>query len=162
MALSVVAMFVAVGLVGCGPDGLGSSSAVQEEAEGFGEADPEESLTIENPPENVSLFPVDEAFDLVESGAAFVLDARSLAEFDSGHIPGSTNMPSSVVSVRLREVPVGKTVLVVTQDGTGAERAVTALVEGGFEEASVLVIEGGLDAWRAAGYPTEVTQDLYC
>jgi rhodanese-related sulfurtransferase len=77
-----------------------------------------------------------------------VLDVRSAAEFATGHIPGSVNIPMEQIEARTADIPAAPLVL-VCEAGKRAE-----IVAGWLGEQSKLsVLEGGTRAWRNAGYP---------
>jgi rhodanese-related sulfurtransferase len=87
---------------------------------------------------------------LVSDPRVRVVDVRSGGEFESGHIPGSYNVPLDALSEHRRDlVELGEPVVLVCQSGTRACRAEEALTGAGME--NVRVLRGGLAAWRSAG-----------
>lgn len=84
-----------------------------------------------------------------------VLDVRPAAEFVGGHIAGARNIPLDELAGRLAELedfrqrPIR---LLGRTDRRSAEAA-RRLAEAGF--ADVQVIQGGMTAWRAQGWPAE-------
>jgi rhodanese-related sulfurtransferase len=77
-----------------------------------------------------------------------VIDVRSAAEFATGHIPGSINVPMEQVEAREPDIGNGPVVL-VCEAGKRAE-----LVAGWLQQKqSVSVLAGGTAAWRTAGLP---------
>jgi len=82
---------------------------------------------------------------------AFV-DVRE--ESRAWQIPGSQNIPMRTMDIRLAELPpAGTPILIYCQDGVQSLLAVRFLRFRGIEEAWLL--EGGLDAWKAANGPVE-------
>jgi rhodanese-related sulfurtransferase len=85
---------------------------------------------------------------------ALLLDVRSPQEWndDVGHIDGSKQIPLKELGGRIDELDPwrDKPVIVVSRIGDRGGAAVVVLREAGF--AQVSTIEGGLEAWRRAGY----------
>ncbi|SDG74397.1 Rhodanese-related sulfurtransferase [Sinosporangium album] len=83
-----------------------------------------------------------------------VLDVRTPGEYATGHIPGSVNVPLDQTEGHARRVAdaLSGPVLIVCQAGARAARAHAALAAEGLAGASVL--DGGLNAWSAAGGST--------
>ena len=87
-----------------------------------------------------------------EAGA-FFLDVREPSEWNQAHIPGSTLIPLGDLEKRVKEVPRDKEVVVVCRSGTRSKAGRDILKTAGFTQ--VTCMEGGLNAWLAAGYPTD-------
>jgi len=107
------------------------------------------------PPAAVATLPdtisVAEAAAKREAGA-FFLDVREPAEWNQAHIPGSTLIPLGELEKRVNEVPHDKAVVVVCRSGTRSKAGRDILKTAGFTQ--VTCLNGGLNAWQAAGYPT--------
>jgi rhodanese-related sulfurtransferase len=79
-----------------------------------------------------------------------VVDVRTGGEFESGHIPGSYNVPLDALSEHQRDlVELGEPVVLICQSGARACRAEEALTDAGMD--NVRVLRGGMEAWRADG-----------
>lgn len=87
-------------------------------------------------------------------GGSVLLDLRSSADFREGHVPGAT----WAVRPRLGDECAGRNCLLVADKVEVAQLAAMDLVEAG--AASVRVVDGGMEAWRAAGLPVEASADL--
>ena len=99
----------------------------------------------------------DEAQKLVKAGKAIYVDVRSQATFDKGHLPGALSIPGSQLLYRLQELPPNKKVITYcacAEEHTAAI-AVVNLASHNRKNAAALV--GGLNEWKAAGLPIEVT-----
>ena len=90
---------------------------------------------------------------LDEHRQALVLDVREPAEYVTGHVPGAVSIPQADLATRLAEVPRDRDLLVVCAGGSRSLRAAHFLRQVGFER--VTNLEGGTNAWRAAGLPVE-------
>ncbi len=91
----------------------------------------------------------------LRDGRIQVVDVRSPGEFAAAHIAESYNIPlDAIPSVgrELRDAHVDPLVL-VCQSGARARQAESLLRAAGVESARVL--DGGLNAWEAAGLPVE-------
>ncbi len=81
-----------------------------------------------------------------------LLDVRTRAEFQSGHIAGATNIPVEQLAGRLAEVPRDRPVVVYCRSGNRSAQAARLLRDAGYESVYDL---GGLIAWQAQGHPIQ-------
>jgi hydroxyacylglutathione hydrolase len=81
-----------------------------------------------------------------------VLDVRSAAEWDEGHLPGAQHIPLGELRNRVDEVPRDRAVVVHCLGGTRSAIAASILQASGIED--VGNFPGGYKAWRAAGLAT--------
>lgn len=81
-----------------------------------------------------------------------ILDVRTPGEFETVHIRGAYNVPLDTLSEHSAEISgVSAPVILVCQSGGRARRAEQALKSAGM--ANLHVLEGGMNAWVAAGLP---------
>ncbi|MBL8147800.1 MAG: MBL fold metallo-hydrolase [Anaerolineae bacterium] len=92
--------------------------------------------------------------EAVRKGAVIVLDVRNHSEFEAGHIPNSVNILYGLLPRYLEAIPRDQPVLVVCAGGTRSLIATSLLLKAGFTQ--VTNLNGGFDAWRAAGLPVAV------
>src|SRR6516164_4676588 len=78
-----------------------------------------------------------------------VVDVREPEEFANGHVPGAVNLPQADLATRLDEVPPDRPVFVICQGGFRSLRAAQFLRQRGISD--VASVQGGTEAWRAAG-----------
>jgi rhodanese-related sulfurtransferase len=78
------------------------------------------------------------------------IDVRSTTEFAAGHIPAAINIPMDEIESRLGDLRPGGHTVLVCQSGKRASMT-RSLLTG--QVADLLVLEGGTDAWKAAGLP---------
>ena len=95
---------------------------------------------------------VDKAYAKYEAGT-YLLDVRTPEEWDEYHIPGTTLIPLDELPQRVSEVPQGEEVVVVCRSGNRSQEGRNILKDAGFTQ--VTSMDGGVKAWRSAGYPTE-------
>ncbi len=90
---------------------------------------------------------------MINRGKSIVLDVRTVAEFEAGHLRDAKNIPLAELAKRVGELGKSKsaTVVVVCQKGTRSAPAATMLEKAGFED--VVCLDGGLDAWQTLGLP---------
>jgi rhodanese-related sulfurtransferase len=93
---------------------------------------------------------VAQAHDLYDRGAVF-LDVRTQAGWDQGHIARSILVPLDVLPSRLDQLPRDQDIVVVCRSGARSKEGTTVLRRAGFMR--VTCMNGGLQAWVAAGYP---------
>ncbi len=89
----------------------------------------------------------------LEAGAAAVVDVRSRAEWEAGHIPGVLNIPAGEIADRMDELPQGRPIVVHCQGGTRSAIAASLLDARGVTE--VLDMPGGFTEWEKQGLPVE-------
>jgi rhodanese-related sulfurtransferase len=98
---------------------------------------------------------VQELNSLLHSDELFAcLDVRERGEFALGQIEGTTPLARGTLEFRVQTmVPSrGVPIAVCCDDGRRSDLAAATLAEMGY--ASVRVLDGGITAWRAAGFPT--------
>ncbi len=84
-----------------------------------------------------------------------ILDIREAEAFKAGHIPGARHLPRGQLELRVNTELPDPTVRILTacEFGKISTLAAAALRELGFQRATAL--DGGMSAWRDAGYPLE-------
>jgi rhodanese-related sulfurtransferase len=95
---------------------------------------------------------VDEAYQAYQDGT-FLLDVRTQEEWDDYHAPNTTLIPLDELEGRLDELPQNEEIVVVCRSGNRSQAGRDILRNNGFEQTTSMA--GGLNAWRAAGYPIE-------
>lgn len=95
---------------------------------------------------------VSEAYTRYQNGA-FLLDVRTQEEWDDFHAPNTTLIPLDQLPSRLGELPRGKEIVVVCRSGNRSQQGRDILINAGFQQ--VTSMKGGLNEWRASGYPVE-------
>lgn len=93
---------------------------------------------------------VSEAYNLYQSGA-FVLDVRTVEEWNEYHVPNTTLIPLDQLASRLNELPRDRQIVVVCRSGNRSQEGRDILLQAGFEQ--VTSMRGGLNEWRLSGYP---------
>jgi len=85
--------------------------------------------------------------------APLIIDVRTQAEFQSGHIPGAVNIPYDELPRRLGELgSQGEREVVVYCERGGRSKAAASTLRGaGFS--TVLHLEGDMSGWRASQLP---------
>jgi rhodanese-related sulfurtransferase len=83
---------------------------------------------------------------------AFVLDVRQPEEWNEFHVPDSTLIPLGELAARTAELPKDQEIVIVCRSGNRSAQARDILLEAGFTQ--VTSMAGGLNQWKAAGYPT--------
>ena len=101
-----------------------------------------------------------------QQGSAIVIDVREPSEFETGHIPGSINIPRGVLEFQVDAHPAvanvsdpalshkERPIVVVCRTGGRAALSALSLQRLGF--ADVRSIAGGVLAWGEAGLPLVV------
>jgi rhodanese-related sulfurtransferase len=91
-----------------------------------------------------------EAKQLVDQGALLV-DVREVNEYADESIPGARNEPLS----RLGRAPITGASSVVFHCKSGARTRMNAHALAAATDAEVYIMDGGIEAWKRAGYPVK-------
>ncbi len=85
-----------------------------------------------------------------------VLDVRSADGYQSGHVPGARSIPFERLADRYRELPVDQEIVTYCWDAACllSTRAAFFLASKGYRVKEMI---GGIEAWKAAGFPAEQT-----
>ena len=89
----------------------------------------------------------------LRAGAVAVLDVRTDAEWNAGHIPGAEHVPLGHLPERLASLPRTVPLVVHCQGGTRSAIATSLLLAHALTDVTNLA--GGMNGWQAAGYPVE-------
>jgi len=89
--------------------------------------------------------------DLLNDGAAVVVDLAPSLAYEAGHIPGAWFAIRARLPGSLAQVPKTRMLVLTSPDGILARLAAAELGNGEFAE--IRVLDGGTAAWRAAGLP---------
>ena len=84
-----------------------------------------------------------------------ILDVRSSGAFGAGHVPGSLNigLTGQFASWAGSLIPLGTSIVIVAEDETGVDEAVTRLARVGIDSVRGY-LNGGIYAWNQAGFET--------
>ena len=87
-----------------------------------------------------------------------VLDVRPRSQFAKSHIEGARNIPlEDLPAVKGEVARSGRRIAVICTCGKRSLEAVRLLKEAG---SAPILVEGGMTAWEAAGYPTVASKDI--
>jgi rhodanese-related sulfurtransferase len=92
----------------------------------------------------------------LERGEALLVDVREPSEYASERIPGARLVPLSTFAPTQVQVETGKKLVLHCFMGQRATQAGNKLLESGFAE--VCQLQGGIQAWKEAGYAVERSQ----
>ena len=115
---------------------------------------------VDDAKREIELIPVEEA----ATRQALVLDVREPGEFKEGHLPGAMLVPRGLLEIRAdaehpkREAALEdreRPVITYCTGGSGARSALAAQTLKRMGFTNVACLDGGLDAWSAAGKPVE-------
>jgi len=96
---------------------------------------------------------VNTAAALRERDDVVIIDVREVSEWNEVRIPGATLIPMGEVPARISEIPTDKTVIVQCRSGNRSNQVTDYLRQQGMT--NVHNLAGGMNAWQAAGLPTE-------
>ncbi|GAB4460324.1 MAG: rhodanese-like domain-containing protein [Elainellaceae cyanobacterium] len=94
---------------------------------------------------------------LVDQQTVTLVDVREPVEYAGEHISGSTLVPLSNFDPALLPNQPNKPTVLYCRSGNRSAQAAQKLFSAGIQE--VTHLEGGLLAWKAQGYPTEIKQN---
>lgn len=91
--------------------------------------------------------------ELLGGGSCHVIDVRESAEYATEYVAGTHLLPLSNFANHARTVPADRPVYVLCRSGNRAKQAALQLAQLGLQ--NIHVVEGGIQAWAAAGLPIE-------
>lgn len=89
---------------------------------------------------------VGKAQDMWEKQEAIIIDVRTQAEYDQGHIPRVALIPLDQLGTRLGEVPKEEKVLIICRSGSRSLQATQLLRDKGYM--NVYNITEGMNGWK--------------
>ncbi len=101
--------------------------------------------------ENAQL-PIERVKELIASGEADLLDVRQEHEWQAGRIRGARHIVLPDLPAEADRLGTERQIVVYCHGGSRSAMAAEALRAGGFNASS---LEGGIDAWAAAGEELE-------
>jgi rhodanese-related sulfurtransferase len=82
-----------------------------------------------------------------------LVDCREPYEWTAGHVEGAVHIPlSSIMTGAGKDLDTAKPIAVICRSGNRSELATMMFQARGFDAHNV---EGGMEAWEAAGFPFE-------
>jgi thiosulfate sulfurtransferase len=90
-------------------------------------------------------------------GSVQIVDIRPPFDFAGGHIPHSLNFPGTALRARVGQLRLDREILIVDADGSRTSEACALAVSLGFAE--VASLDGGFEAWLAAGGAVHTISD---
>ena len=99
---------------------------------------------------------IDQLIKKIESGRITILDARTEAEFNSGHIANAVSIPIDQLPKRLKELPKRNEIIAYCRGPfcVYADEAVAILTKAGYKATR---LEEGFPDWSVMGLPVEST-----
>ena len=98
-----------------------------------------------------------EARKKMEDGNVQVVDVRPPFDFAGGHIPNSLSLPGQALRTRAAQLSPDREILIVSEDHRQSLEAYALATSLGFK--AVASLEGGFEAWLAAGYDIHTISD---
>jgi rhodanese-related sulfurtransferase len=86
----------------------------------------------------------------MQGEGAVLVDVREPSEWSAGRAPGAVHVPLGQLASRLAEIPRDVTVVTVCRSGRRSDTAAAQLRAAGY---TVHNLDGGMQAWQAAGLP---------
>ncbi len=92
---------------------------------------------------------------LMNHDDAVVVDVRSIADFNKGHITNALNIPLNSLAKQLQQLEKhkDKPIIVACRSGSRSGMACKTLMKAGFKD--VHNLRGGMMAWESAGLPVK-------
>ena len=110
-------------------------------------------MAVKNPQEPFTRISVQEAKEMIDRGGVQFVDTREPHEHAAGHAPGTVLIPHLSVMNRINELDRDKDIVFICQKGQRSALACEFAAAAGLTR--LYNVEGGHDAWVAAGYPME-------
>ncbi len=114
-------------------------------------------MATKDPREPFSRISVQEAKEKLDKGEAVMVDVREPGEYVEVHAKGVRLIPVNTVMSevkQIREFAGGKEVLFICRSGQRSALAAEFATAAGLDDLPLYNVEGGTQAWVAAGLPT--------
>lgn len=111
-------------------------------------------MAEQRPGEPFKRIDVHEAKEMIDAGNVQVIDAREPWEHAEGHVPGSVRIQHMAVLVQADKLARDRPILFICK--SGARSAVAAEFAASLGITDLYNVDGGHEAWAAAGYPMEL------
>lgn len=114
-------------------------------------------MATKDPREPFTRITVQEAKEKLDKGEAVMVDVRNPDEYVEVHAKGVRLIPVNTVigeAKQIRDFAGEKEVLFICKSGQRSALAAEFAVAGGLSDIPMYNVEGGTQAWVAAGYPT--------
>lgn len=95
--------------------------------------------------------------NLVDKDEVILVDVREPGEHKGEKIIGSIRVSLSNFNINKIPIVEGKKLVLHCQTGNRSAEAAQKLFSGGYSE--VTHLEGGINAWKASGYPTKIDRN---
>lgn len=93
-----------------------------------------------------------QAAELLQRGEIQLIDVREPFEYDAGRIAGSRLIELGGLAATAESIDRGHTVVFVCRSGARSAMATEAFARAGYDARN---LEGGMQAWQAAGLPLQ-------
>lgn len=103
----------------------------------------------------VSTISPEELQKKIEADEVQVVDTRPAPDVAGGHVPGARNIAGTYFIGRMGELTEGKDVVLVCEEGDKSAKLAASVNDARIPH--VYVLEGGFQAWLAAGLEVETT-----
>lgn len=110
-------------------------------------------MAEQRPGEPFTRIDVHEAKAMIDAGNVQVIDSREPHEHADGHVPGSIQIQHMATLVQADRLAKDRPILFICK--SGQRSAVAAEFAAAIGLSDLYNVEGGHDAWAAAGYPME-------
>ncbi|MCA9847548.1 MAG: rhodanese-like domain-containing protein [Dehalococcoidia bacterium] len=110
-------------------------------------------MAEKRPGEPFTRIDVQEAKKMIDEEDVQVIDSREPHEHAEGHVPGSIQIQHMATMAQAAKIARDKPVLFICK--SGQRSAVAAEFAAALGITDIYNVDGGHDAWRAAGYPLE-------
>lgn len=110
-------------------------------------------MAEQRPGEPFKRIDVHEAKAMIDAGGVQVIDAREPHEHAEGHVPGSLRIQHMAVLAQAEKLAKDRPILFICK--SGGRSAVAAEFAAALGLTDLYNVDGGHDAWAAAGYPME-------
>lgn len=152
-------------------DDQGSGEDQNSNDNGTSESEDNQSLSEKNsnlsfdhiPTSNV--ISVDDLKSRIDSGSDIqIIDIRANRSYGSGHIPGARNIPAGrQLELRANEIRHGvPTILVARNNNDHVAESWQTLVDMGYDQNDLLVLDGGMVNWENSGGTMQQERQLGC
>jgi rhodanese-related sulfurtransferase len=134
-------LIIALSLVACATQNMGGTVRTSDQL-------------VKEAKASIKEVSIDDIKKMIDNkGKIIILDVRDKEEFETGYIPGAINLSRGMLEFKISTLIPDKDATIIVYCGIDLRGPLATKTLNEFGYKNAVNINGGLKAWKAAGYP---------